>query len=371
MRVEARLRARARALRATAVSILQAAAAAGVAWFLAHDVLHHRNAFFAPVSAVIVLGLTPGNRTRRSVEMVMGVAVGIAVGELLISAIGSGAVQVGVVVLLAMGAAVLLGGGPLIASQAASSAVLVATVRTSSGSLVPTRFVDALVGGTVGIAILALAPRDPAAVAKRAAAPVFAGLTAVLEEIAGALERRDLAAAQTALVRARNGDAAVARLREALVGAEETTKIAPTHWHERGRIARYGEAAEQIELAVRNARVIARATVRAVELEHSVSPKLPASIRGLGGAAKALGQELDHPHEPDRVRTAILESAATASSALGEPHGFAVDALIAQIRSLATDLLRALGVEAAEAVEQIRAAAGERGRRAPRSPAPH
>ena len=69
-----------------------------------------------------------------------------------------------------MTASILLGGGPLIASQAASSAVLVATVRTPGGGLVPTRFVDALVGGVVGIAVLALVPHDPAAIARRALA---------------------------------------------------------------------------------------------------------------------------------------------------------------------------------------------------------
>jgi uncharacterized membrane protein YgaE (UPF0421/DUF939 family) len=86
-----RLQARARALRAAGVTLLQTAVAAGGAWFLAHDVLGHRNAFFAPIAAVIALGISPGGRTRRAVEMVVGVAVGIAVGELLIRAIGTGA----------------------------------------------------------------------------------------------------------------------------------------------------------------------------------------------------------------------------------------------------------------------------------------
>ena len=76
--------------------------------------LGHRNAFFAPVAAVIALGLAPGNRTRRAVEIVLGVGVGIAVGDLLITAIGRGPVQVGLVVLIAMSGAILLGGGALV-----------------------------------------------------------------------------------------------------------------------------------------------------------------------------------------------------------------------------------------------------------------
>jgi uncharacterized membrane protein YgaE (UPF0421/DUF939 family) len=62
--------------------------AAGIAWYLPHDLLDHRNAFFAPTAAVIVLGLSPVGGTRRTAEMVVGVAAGIAVGELLIEATG-------------------------------------------------------------------------------------------------------------------------------------------------------------------------------------------------------------------------------------------------------------------------------------------
>jgi len=257
--IETRLRSRARALRAGAITLVQTAVAAGTAWLLAHDVLGHKNAFFAPVAAVIALGLSPGGRTRRAVEMVIGVAVGIAVGELLIAAIGTGNAQVGLVVGLAMTAAILLGGGPLIASQAASSAVLVATVRSSGGGLVPTRFVDALVGGVVGIAVLALVPHDPAAITRRAIAPVIAALAGALDEVASALEARSLEGSGRALEHARMTDALIDHLRQALVLAEETTRIAPSYWRERGHIARYEEATIHLELAVRNARVLARA----------------------------------------------------------------------------------------------------------------
>ena len=260
MIIETRLRSRARALRAGAITLVQTAVAAGAAWLLAHDVLGHKNAFFAPVAAVIALGLSPGGRTRRAVEMVIGVAVGIAVGELLIAAIGTGNAQVGLVVGLAMTAAILLGGGPLIASQAASSAVLVATVRSSGGGLVPTRFVDALVGGVVGIAVLALVPHDPAAITRRAIAPVIAALAGALAEVASALEARSLEGGSgRALERARMTVALIDHLRQALVLAEETTRIAPSYWRERGHIARYEEATIHLELAVRNARVLARA----------------------------------------------------------------------------------------------------------------
>lgn len=365
-----RLRGRARALRANGVTLLQTSLAAGIAWLLAHDVLGHKNGFFAPVAAVITLGISPGGRTRRTIEMVLGVAVGIAVGELLIRGIGTGAPQVGLVVLLAMAAAVLLGGGPLIASQAASSAVLVSTVRTAGGGIVPTRFVDALVGGVVGMAMLVVVPRDPAALSRRATAPVVAALAATLDEVASALEASDLEATRRALERARSGDELVSRLREALVLAGETTRIAPSYWSERAHIARYEDAAVHLEFAVRNTRVLARAAVRAVELEPRISGRLPDAIRGLAKACRRLDHELDEGGENDELRSALVAAAAEASEALHEERGFAIDVLVGQIRSIAVDLLRAIGVDQARAAEEIRVAAGEREAGAPRSRRP-
>jgi uncharacterized membrane protein YgaE (UPF0421/DUF939 family) len=71
-------------LRSLALPIAQSALAAGLAWYLAHDAIGHPRAFFAPIAALIALGVAASNRTRRVVELTLGVAVGIGVGDLLI-----------------------------------------------------------------------------------------------------------------------------------------------------------------------------------------------------------------------------------------------------------------------------------------------
>ena len=116
------------ALRIAVVPIIQMAVGAGLAYGVAHNLLGHTQSFFAPIAAAIVLRVVPGLRTRRALEMVVGIAVGIAVGDLLVTRIGVGAWQIGVVVALAVSVAILLGAGPLIASQAAGTAVLVVAV---------------------------------------------------------------------------------------------------------------------------------------------------------------------------------------------------------------------------------------------------
>jgi uncharacterized membrane protein YgaE (UPF0421/DUF939 family) len=349
-----------RVLRVTGATLLQTSVAAGLAWYLAHDVLGHGSAFFAPVAAVIALGLGPGKHTKRAIEMVVGVAVGILIGDALISGIGRGPGQVALVVILAMSGAILLGGGAIVVSQAASSAVLVATVVAPSHGLVPTRFVDALVGGAVGIAVLVVAPRNPVKLVQRAATPVFAELAAVLGDVATALEARDLAAMERALDRARATDGLLAGLRDAVVMGEETVRLAPSQWSERGRIDRYVRAVPQVEFAMRNARVLARAGVRAVELEPDIPAGLIAAVRHLAVAARRLEPALASDGGEASARGSALLAAGEATRSLEEGMGFAINVLVGQVRATATDLLRALGVE--DAVEQVRAAAATKSR---------
>ena len=75
--------------RNTAVPIVQAALAAGLSWLVAVHIVDHRARFFAPVAAVVCLGITLGQRLRRVIELIVGVGRGVGVGDLLISAIGT------------------------------------------------------------------------------------------------------------------------------------------------------------------------------------------------------------------------------------------------------------------------------------------
>jgi uncharacterized membrane protein YgaE (UPF0421/DUF939 family) len=103
--------------------ILQTSVAASLAYFLAAVVLGNEQPFFAPIAAVVTLGLAPGQRGRRAVEVALGVVVGLAIADVLVRIIGVGAVQIGVVAALAMAAAVLFGERTLLVNQAAISAI--------------------------------------------------------------------------------------------------------------------------------------------------------------------------------------------------------------------------------------------------------
>ena len=82
-------------------SIFQASVSAALAWLIATKVLGHPQPFFAPVSAIITLGITVGQRGQRAAEVALGVALGIAVADLLVLQIGTGTAQLALVVALA------------------------------------------------------------------------------------------------------------------------------------------------------------------------------------------------------------------------------------------------------------------------------
>lgn len=340
------------ALRALVLPIAQSAIAASLAWYLAHDVIGHRSAFFAPIAALIALGVGAANRPRRVIELTLGVAVGIGVGDVLIWGIGSGAWQLGLVVFLAMAAAVLLGGGPLFVSQAASSAVLVATLVGGHNA---SRLVDALVGGGIGLAVLIAVPVNPLRQAQRAGAVVFSELAASLDDLAAALEAREVAAVREALARARATEGAVARWQQTLLVGRETARLSPRHWRDRSRLGEYTVAAEQLELAVRNARVLARAAIRAAELDPNLPPELPAAVRQLATGVRAVERALEGRDRSEAV-DAVIRATVLADRGLERDPALSAAHLVGQVRSMATDLLRALGLDRADAVARIRRA---------------
>src|SRR3954469_4661823 len=108
--------------------IVQTAAAAVIAWYIALALLPDPRPAFASIAAVIALGATFGRRGARAAELIGGVVVGLAVADVIVQVIGTGPLQMGLMVLLAMSTAVALGGGPLLVSEAAVSALLLQAI---------------------------------------------------------------------------------------------------------------------------------------------------------------------------------------------------------------------------------------------------
>jgi uncharacterized membrane protein YgaE (UPF0421/DUF939 family) len=338
-------------------SVVQAGLAAGLAYFIATQVLGHTRPFFAPVAAVITLGLTVAERGRRAVELAIGVAVGIAVGDVVISGIGVGTWQLSLVVMVTVVVALFVGRGQLLVNQAAVSAALVATLQPPSEGITFARFVDALVGSGVALVISGLVlPVRPQAMIRRSAWPVLDELAAVLEDVGQALVERDLALAQAALKRARAIDDLIEEFSTAVGVARETTRFAPQRRRARPFVETWAGAAQEIDLAVRNVRVLARGVIRAIRLDENVPPDVATALRDLATAVRAFDAALEGDGELDTVRAPALRAAARATLVLEGTANMSVSVIVGQIRSTATDLLTGTGMGSDEAARAVREA---------------
>jgi uncharacterized membrane protein YccC len=338
--------------------MVQTAVAASVAYAIAIYVLGHDRPFFAAIAAVVSLGMVLGERRRRAVELVFGVAFGLTIADLLVIVIGSGTVQIAVVVILAMAATIFFGGGPLLVNQAAISALLVVVLQPPDAVFDPGRFLDALVGGAVALTINYVFPVNPERLVERAAGPVFDELVAVLEETAEALATGDVERAESALTRARDIDDMVRGFNEALAAGHETARLSPTRRRSLQHLDLYARAGSRIELAVINTRVLARGAANAVRRGDDVPRPLLEGIYDLARAVRALASFLEESGSPDEARRYALKAAGEATELLKERHDLAISVLVGQIRSAAVDLLRSTGMNQAEALEALEEAAG-------------
>jgi uncharacterized membrane protein YgaE (UPF0421/DUF939 family) len=158
-------------LRGRMLPIVQNAIAAVAAWALAVARLPAPRPAFAAIAAVIAVVVTDGERAGRALQLVGGVVLGITVASLLISVIGTGAWQIGVLVILAMGTAMALGGGELLVTEAAVSAILLVALDPGAAEgFSPNRILEGAIGGAVALAVSSfLFPPDPALAPGRAA----------------------------------------------------------------------------------------------------------------------------------------------------------------------------------------------------------
>ncbi|MGA2924702.1 MAG: FUSC family protein [Solirubrobacteraceae bacterium] len=319
--------------------ILQTAVAAIGAWYLAVKLGAHQPPTFASIAAVISLGATFGERRQRAVQLICGVMLGIVVADLIVRAIGGGLPQIGLLVVLAMVAAVVLGGGELLVSEAAVSAILVATAAPSSAG---ERLLEVLVGGGVALAVHALVfPPDPVLGVSRATGSVFGELGSVLRDGAAALAAGDARRAQAAQQAAGELEGRLDGLRTALLVGADTAKWAPVRRRCATDVERYRRVAEHAEHAVRNARVLTRQVLRHARGGTAPDPELAEAIRDLGLAAWELPAQFQEPWRSGDVMRLALEAAARATAAVLRQPDLALGEIAGQVRSLAIDIVKA------------------------------
>lgn len=340
-------------------TLIQSTVASGVAWGIATLLPSHPRPYFAPIAAVICVSLAIGQQTRRAVEVSAGVAVGVLVGDALIKAVGVGGWQISLGVGLAMTTALLLGGSPLVMIQAASSAVLITALPLDADTAFYARFLDALVGGAVGVTVTLLLPLRPFTVISRAADPLLSTVITELLAAEAALSTGNVDVARRSLERMRATEPLLRQLEQSVAAGVETSRLAPARRGARRPVADLADVAIHLDRVVRNVRVLLRRAIRLIQDDPAGSVAISSAIRPLTDAVECIQAGLADPNARRHARGFALDAARRTDVIRTASDDLSYAVILGTLRSMAVDLLRATGVPEEEALTQIRSAPRE------------
>jgi uncharacterized membrane protein YgaE (UPF0421/DUF939 family) len=331
--------------------IAQCSVTAGLAWYLAGLLPSHTVPFFAPVAAIITLGMTYGQRLRRGVEVAIGVALGVAVGDLWVWLFGTGVWQIMAVCAIAMSLATLLGAGQLMTIQAGVQSIIVTALSPDLGYGV-NRWLDAVIGCALALLIATIAPSTPLRKPGQVAARVLNETADVLVAASSALRNQDGEAADVVLERARAGAQGLTALDEAAAEGLAVVRHSPFRRRQLSDVTAFADLYEPLDHASRNLRVLARRSTAAVWRGREVPSAYLDLIDRLAATCRLMANELDHHRLPtaakDKLRALPLDSSQVELS-----DSLDTVVILAQTRSMIVDLLELTGMDYQEARELV------------------
>ncbi|MDP9852595.1 FUSC family protein [Corynebacterium lowii] len=354
--VDTSLHSRALRVRKRAWFIVQSAVAAGLAFLVAQKVFGHPVPFFAPIAAVIILGLEGGDRMKRAVEMSLGCIVGVALGDLLFYYLGPGAWQISIAVATSLLLASFISKSQLVNNQAAIGSILIATimppgtVSAMTGTGGTGRVIDAMVGSAVGLLVVAFIPNDPLQSGRQEVSNVLGIASSVLQDVSQALREGDVDKIKTALSAVRGTQSNINTMLSAAKVGRESTTLSPLLWSNWRRVRSLERLLIPVDNSIRNVRVLARRAQVLTEDGDEVSPEQIEIIDELSDVALQLCEVYER-------RTAVNEATeipvlvnqlrrlgGRATMEVVEGRVLSAYVVLAQSRSLIVDFLQICGM---------------------------
>jgi uncharacterized membrane protein YgaE (UPF0421/DUF939 family) len=329
----------------------QCAISAGVAWWIASDVLGHASPFFAPVAAVVCLGTSYGQRLRRVAEVTVGVALGVFGADLIVRLLGTEGWVIVLVVALAMSVALLLDGGQVFLIQAAVQSIVITALKPGPGQAL-TRWTDALVGGAVALVAATVVPAAPLRRPREQAAKVVRKIRDLLQAAGDVMADGDVERALDLLAEARATDPLIRELQDAADEGLDVVASSPFRIRHGPGLRKMAELVEPLDRALRSTRVLVRQCAVAA-YRHQPIPHAYAVIAAeLAAAVEVVALELD----ADRMATAAqpaLVAVGIATSEVDRSDDLSAEVVLAQFRSVVADLLLLTGMDALEATDAL------------------
>jgi uncharacterized membrane protein YgaE (UPF0421/DUF939 family) len=331
--------------------LAQCAIAAGVAWFVAHDVLGHDVPVFAPIAAVVSLGTSYAQRLRRVAEVTAGVAIGVFLGDLLVAGLGSGAWQIALIVGLSMTAAVMLDAGTLFVNQAAIQSLFVAAlVPTTGDSLL--RWTDALVGGAVALVAATVVPAAPLRRPREQAGAVLTKVAELLRGASGVIVDGDAERGLDLLADARSTDHLVRRLQAAADEGMAVVASSPFRVRHRPGLRRMSELVEPLDRTLRGTRVLVRQVAVGAYHRRPVPHAYAVLADDVADAVDAVVAELAADRMPIAVRDRLV-GLGRVTGEMERAEEMNAEVVLVQLRSIIVDLLMLTGMGQIEATEVL------------------
>lgn len=338
-------------IRSKSWQIAQCALSAGVAWFVAADLVGHETPFFAPIAAVVSLGTSYGQRLRRVVEVAVGVAIGVLVGDLLAIQLGTGWWQLTLIVGLAMSVAFLLDGGQLFVTQAAVQSIVVSTLLPDpDGALV--RWTDALIGGAVALVAATVVPAAPLRRPREQAAVVVAKIAALLRAAGEVMTSGEVEPALALLADARSTDHLIRELQDASDEGMSVVASSPFRVRHKGHLRRMADLVDPLDRALRSTRVLVRQTAVAAYRGRPVPEAYARLCHELAAATDVIREELAGNRRASEAQPPLIE-VGRATGRVERSEVLAAEVILAQIRSVVVDLLLLTGLDQVESTEAL------------------
>ncbi|WP_158019055.1 FUSC family protein [Mycobacterium basiliense] len=330
-----------RRLRGVLFPIAETATAAGLAWYLAHDVIGHQQPFFAPIAAAVCLSASDVLRTQRAVQMIIGVTFGIGLGAAVQTVLGTGAIAIAVAVFISLCCAVLIASGYIAQglmffNQVTVSATLVISVSRSAD--VVERLEDTLLGGGLAIVFAALLfPGNPLKVLRHARANVLAAVRDLLVDTADVIGGR-ATAADWPLRDVDRVHGQLGALIQARVSARQTL-LAPRRWGVRASARRAEQQTVRVGLFAESALHLSRVATAVREVGGRLPPPVPAAIADLAAAATVAETDLS-------ASAAHIAAARACAAALDAAASSKTDwQLASAVQACVDDLQQAIDLE--------------------------
>ncbi|GLZ54160.1 FUSC family protein [Actinomycetospora sp. NBRC 106378] len=270
-------------------------ATAIAAFVLAQLILRQPAPIFAPIAAVVCLTDAPAARGPRALRLLLGVVAGVVVGELAKVVLGSGWLQVGAAVVVAMLVVSLGSINPLALLQSGIAALLVVGIGSSQAGW--TRLASALIGGALALVVSqVLVSPSPTRQFGDAAATALRRLADGLHDVGSGLRSGSPDALREAAEGLRGGHEDVAALLDARTTSDRLARTTLRGRRERPALAAMQRRYEGLEYVHAGSVLLARTAAEVVDRGDDVPARL---VDGVEEIAAVVGALADHPRDVD------------------------------------------------------------------------